>query len=179
MCLFFFQSCPTVSHAKWELGVWLTKAPASQHLRLLLPPPDCITWLMLSWLSVVLTAWPPGGSQAKCHVTSGSASPGSGPQSFSHPHPPLTPPPLHSSFTWNYLKKRTICLFLSIYSSLCFCGAPWEDLGAVLSANGNANIKQYSVIISHTASTGLSSMFVIRLETRTSTAANKHSYHTH
>lgn len=131
----------------WERGSQRLQ-PAGERLRLLLPPPGCITWLVLSWLSVVLTAWPPGGSPAKCHVTSGSASPGPGPQSFSHPHSPLTPPSFLSTCTWHYLKKRTICLFLSIFSSLCFCSVRWEGyLGAVVSSNGNANIKQCSSIV--------------------------------
>lgn len=97
------------------------EAPTSERLRLLLPPPGCITWLVLGWLSAVLTAWPPGGLPAKCHVTSGSASPPSGPQSFSHPHPPLTPPCPPPPFHLTPPEKEKH-LFVSLYLwPLCSC----------------------------------------------------------
>lgn len=164
-CLFFLP--PVLSqwvtlNESWECGS-LRLQPASERLRLLLPPPSSITWLVLSWLSVLLTAWPPGGSPAKCHITSGLG--------FARVWPSIIFTPTSTPIpTWHYLKKRTICLFLSIYSSLCFCSVGWEDL--------LANIKQYTAIILHTASTGRLSIFVMRLETRTCTAAYKHSYHT-
>lgn len=129
----------------------------SERLCLFLPPPSSIAWLVLSWLSVVLTAWPPSGSPAKCHVTSGPALPEPGPQSFSHLHPPLTPtlPPLNTTWKW----EPFVCS--SLFIALFLSSVGWGDLpGAVALANGIANIKQYSVITVHAASTGRSSIFV-------------------
>lgn len=72
------------------------------------PAPRSITWLVLSWLSVVLTAWPPGGSHSQMpHHTRLD----SGPQSFSHTH---SPNPCY----WQYLEMRAIwSLFLQCTES--------------------------------------------------------------
>lgn len=56
---------------------------------------------------------------------------------------------------------RTICcLFLSTYSALFKQCGLGELPRAVALANGIANIKHYSVITAHAASTGRSSIFV-------------------
>lgn len=99
----------------------------------------------------------PEASPAKCHVTSGLALPKPGPQSFSHPHPPHPPslPPLNTTWKW----EPFVCF--SLFITLCLSSVGWGDLpAAVAPANGIANIKQYSVITVHAASTGRSSISV-------------------
>lgn len=122
------------------------------------PSAPASSWLVLSWLSVVLTAWPPRGSPAKCHITSAPLCPG---LAFNHfhthihlkHHPSL--PPLNTTWKW----EPFVCF--SLFIALCFSSVGWGDLPcAVVLANGIANIKQYSVITLHAPSTGRSSIFV-------------------
>lgn len=143
-------------------GRWGSGQPAPPSAP---PSSSTITWLVLSWLSVVLTVWPPGGSRSQMphHIW-----PGSGPQSFSHPRPSpthISPPSSHPlDATWKWEPFVYFCLFIAL------------TVSAVRAESENANIKQYNTIILHSAPAGTSSIFVICLETRTSAAA--YSNHT-
>lgn len=119
VCVFFSCSASpqwVTLNGSWEFG-FLRLRPAHHWAPPSAPATSELHHLALASPSVVLTAWTPRNWPAKCHITSGSALPGSGPP-FSNTS--LSPaPPLDTTCKGQIL----VCFCLFISPSL----HRWED----------------------------------------------------